>query len=102
LRQDTDFDGQREAFCEKVDNYLSELSTAPATERLVVAKDWRERLRRDREGLRKDLRRAKIEVLLDKDSAVGLIAAGGLGAGGALVGGLVGGPIGALIGLVWE
>src|SRR5207248_2069047 len=64
-----------------------------------VAKDSRERLRRDREALRKDLRRAKIEVLLDKESAVGLIAARGLGAGGALLGGLVGGPIGALIGL---
>jgi hypothetical protein len=99
IRQDGSFDAQREAFCNHVDQYIEELSKAPAGEHALITHDWEGRLKRDRDALRRELRDARIEGLVDKDGAVALLAAGGIAAGGALVGGVVGGPIGAVIGL---
>ena len=99
LRDDPDFDGQREAFCTTVDHYLKELSEAPPQEVALVVDDWAGRLKRDKELLRRDLRRAKLDAIIDKDGIVALVASGGLAAGGVVAAGVIGGPIGAAIGL---
>jgi len=99
LRDDNSFDAQRQAFCAQVDRYIEELRLRPVEEHPVIEGEWAQRLKSERAALRNELKAARIEGIVDRDGLIGLIAAGGLGAGGALVAGVVGGPVGGAIGL---
>jgi hypothetical protein len=76
LRNDDDFNGQRERFCQRVDEYVADVRAAPAAERPLIDADWRQELNRDRNGLRRDLRRAGFDALIDKESLVAVFVTG--------------------------
>ena len=95
LRDDSDFDGQRAQFCKKVDDYVDQIRAVPDIERPLVYEDWKQDLARDRQAMRRDLRRVGLDAIIDKDSLVGLFVTGGASA--FATAGL--GPIGLAIGV---
>jgi hypothetical protein len=76
LRGDPDFDGQRARLCERVDEYVGDVRTASPAERALVDAHWRQELERDRKGLRRELRRAGFDALIDKESLVAVFVTG--------------------------
>lgn len=95
LRDDSGFEGQRAQFCKKVDDYVAQIRAAPDVERPLVYEDWKQELARDRHALRRDLRRAGLDTIIEKESLVGLFITGGAAA---LVAPALG-PIGLAIGV---
>lgn len=95
LRDDPDFDGQRAQFCKKVDEYVADVRAAPDVERPLVYDDWKQRLAQDRQALRRDLRRAGFETIIEKESVVSLFVTGGVSS----VAAASLGPVGLAIGL---
>jgi hypothetical protein len=95
LRDDPDFEGQRSQFCRKVDEYIANVRAAPDVERPLVYDDWKRRLAQDREALRRDLRRAGFETVIEKESVVSLFVTGGMSS----VAAASLGPVGLAIGL---
>jgi len=80
LRMNQDFDAQRQAFRERVDSYVDALRTAPAGERQLLIDHWTLELQRDRAGLKKELRRAGFQSIVDKDGVIALVLVGAVSA----------------------
>jgi hypothetical protein len=96
LREDGGFEEVRARYCSKVDEYLVELQQARnSEERGVVHDTWRERLRSDRKALKRELRDAHIEALVEKDGLVATVVS--VVAGSAAF--AAAGPVGVAIGL---
>lgn len=96
LRAREEFNAQRELFCKHVDRYVHDLRSADPPTRQLVHDDWASQLAQDRSGLKRELRSAGLEAMIDKE---GILATGmGLAAGGGLV--AVAGPVGIAVGLI--
>jgi len=80
LRMDTGFDGQRQAFRERVDAYVDQLRAVPPGERQLVIDDWKLELQRDRAGLKKELRSAGFQSIVEKEGVIALVLGGITGA----------------------
>jgi hypothetical protein len=86
LRSKDDYNGLREAFCDRIDRYLEETRRATGAERAAVAADFENEFKRDRRALRRDLRLAGLDVLVNKETLVGILTGGGVQAAGVLAG----------------
>jgi hypothetical protein len=96
LRGDAGFNELRERFCERVDQYMADMTGASsAAEQQVIADDWRTRLADDRRALVTDLRAARIKAVTEKDGLIATVA--GLAATGGAIAAL--GPVGVVIGV---
>jgi hypothetical protein len=95
LRQDSGFNEQREQFRAQVDKYVSELRERPSIEHEVIHDHWEMELTKDREALKKELRAAGIDAIVEKEGVVatGLATLAGAGAVAAV------GPLGLIIGV---
>jgi hypothetical protein len=86
LRSKDDYNGLREAFCDRIDGYLEETRRATGAERAAVAADFENEFKRDRRALRRELRLAGLDVLVNKETLVGILTGGGVQAAGVLAG----------------
>jgi hypothetical protein len=107
LRDDSDFEGQRTQFCEKVDDFVAQIRGAPDAERVLVYDTWKHDLTRERQALQRDLRRAGLDTIIEKESLVGLFITGGTGALAASALGPIGlaigiGLVGARMAVAWR
>jgi hypothetical protein len=92
---DSGYDEQRARFREHVDEYVADLRHRPALEHRAIHDHWEVELARDRETLRRELRAARIEAIVEKEGilATGIAAAAGAGTFAAA------GPIGLVVGI---
>lgn len=95
LCSDSGFDEQREQFRDRVDEYVAELRQRPALEHKAVHDHWAVEMARDRKALKRELRAAGIEAIVEKEGilATGIAAAAGTGVFAAA------GPVGLLVGV---
>lgn len=92
---DSGFDEQRARFREQVDRYVADLRRRPALEHKAIHDHWEVELTRDRETLKRELRAAGIEAIVEKEGvlATGIAATAGAGTFAAA------GPIGLIVGI---
>lgn len=81
LCQDTGFAEQREKFRAKVDNYVVELRERPSVEHGPLRDHWDQELANDRRALKRELRTAGIEAIVEKEGLVATGIATAVGAG---------------------
>jgi hypothetical protein len=65
---------------------LEEVRRATGAERSAVAADFENEFERDREGLRRELRLAGLDIIVNKETLVSVLTGGGVSAMGALAG----------------
>jgi hypothetical protein len=92
---DSGFDEQRERFRNQVDDYVDQLRQRPVLEHKAVHDHWKIELSKDREALKRELRAAGIEAVVEKEGIVATGIAAGVGAGIFAATG----PIGLIIGI---
>ena len=78
-RQDPEIDGQRQAFRNKVDDYLKQIRTAEPPELSLIAEEFQNEIDSDLRILNRELRRAGVQTLTSKEGIVAVV-------GGALTG----------------
>jgi hypothetical protein len=92
---DSGFDEQREHFRNQVDAYVEDLRQRPVLEHKAVYDHWQIELSKDRKALKRELRAAGIEAIVERDGIVATGIAAGVGAGIFAATG----PIGLVIGM---
>jgi hypothetical protein len=96
VRSDAGFDEMRANYCAQVDAYVEDLRRVKtAGEQRVVHETWEQRLRGERTALKRELRSANLEAVVEKEGIIAL-ALGVVGGGAALA---ATGPVGIAIGL---
>jgi hypothetical protein len=92
---DSGFDEQREQFRTHVDSYVADLRDCPAHEHRPLHDHWEMELAKDRAALKRELRAAGVEAIVEKEGvlATGIAAAAGAGVFA------VAGPIGLIVGI---
>jgi len=92
---DSGFDEQRQQFRDQVDKYVAELRQRPLLEHKAAHDHWEVELARDRKALKRELRAAGIEAIVEKEGilATGIAATAGTGMF------VAAGPIGLLVGI---
>jgi hypothetical protein len=88
LRLDTGFNEQRKRFREQVDCYVADLREHPITEHRLIHAHWATVLASDRESLRRELEKAGIQSLTEREGwlATGIAIAAGTGSFAAMAG----------------